>query len=300
MRVAVLGMGHMGRAVARRLLSHGYDVRVWNRTPGKAAEVVEAGAAEASSPVEAARDVEAVLMSLADDQAVLTVMGRLAELGSGPDGPIVVDMSTVSPETSRRLRDMVPGRRFLAAPIIGAPQTVFASMASSLVGGDRRLLDRLEPVWSRVFSVHWYCGEDPGSATAFKLLNNFLLMSGVAAVAEVVATAEAAALDMKLLREVLYQWPTIPPAILNRVDDVIAGEHKGWFPTRLGAKDVRLLNELAESNGLSLPIARVVERRYEQAGERGWTEADIAAVVEVVRAERRQEPGVPTAAPGRA
>ncbi len=273
---------------------------VWNRTPGRAAEVTGAGAAEASSPAEAARGAEAVLMSLADDRAVLDVMEGLTGLDADPDGPIVVDMSTVSPETSRRLRDMVPGRRFLAAPIIGAPQTVFASMASSLVGGDRRLLDRLEPVWSRVFSVHWYCGEDPGSATAFKLLNNFLLMSGVAAVAEVVATAEAAALDMKLLREVLYQWPTIPPAILNRVDDVIAGEHKGWFPTRLGAKDVRLLNELAESNGLSLPIARVVERRYEQAGERGWTEADIAAVVEVVRAERRQEPGVPTAAPGRA
>ncbi|WP_424533293.1 NAD(P)-dependent oxidoreductase [Sphaerisporangium viridialbum] len=300
MRIAVLGMGHMGRAVAGRLLAQGYDVAVWNRTPGRAAEVTGAGAAEASSPAEAARGAEAVLMSLADDRAVLDVMEGLTGLDADPDGPIVVDMSTVSPETSRRLRDMVPGRRFLAAPIIGAPQTVFANMASSLVGGDRRLLDRLEPVWSRVFSVHWYCGEDPGSATAFKLLNNFLLMSGVAAVAEVVATAEAAALDMKLLREVLYQWPTIPPAILNRVDDVIAGEHKGWFPTRLGAKDVRLLNELAESNGLSLPIARVVERRYEQAGERGWTEADIAAVVEVVRAERRQEPGVPTAAPGRA
>ncbi|WP_405150108.1 NAD(P)-dependent oxidoreductase [Sphaerisporangium sp. NBC_01403] len=300
MRIAVLGMGHMGRAVAGRLLAQGYDVAVWNRTPGRAAEVTGAGAAEASSPAEAARGAEAVLMSLADDRAVLDVMEGLTGLDADPDGPIVVDMSTVSPETSRRLRDMVPGRRFLAAPIIGAPQTVFASMASSLVGGDRRLLDRLEPVWSRVFSVHWYCGEDPGSATAFKLLNNFLLMSGVAALAEVVAAAEAAALDMKLLREVLYQWPTIPPAILNRVDDVIAGEHKGWFPTRLGAKDVRLLNELAESNGLSLPIARVVERRYEQAGERGWTEADIAAVVEVVRAERRQEPGVPTAAPGRA
>ncbi|MEV7969390.1 NAD(P)-dependent oxidoreductase [Sphaerisporangium sp. NPDC088356] len=300
MRIAVLGMGHMGRAVAARLLAQGYEVAVWNRTPGRAAEVAGAGAVEASSPAEAARGAEAVLMSLTDDHAVLDVMERLTGLGSDADGPIVVDMSTVSPETSRRLQRMAPARRFLSAPIIGAPQTVFANKASSLVGGDRRLADRLEPTWSRVFSNHWYCGEDPGSASAFKLLNNFLLMSGVAAVAEVVAAAEAAALDMKLLREVLNQWPTIPLAIVNRVDDMIAGDHKGWFSTRLGAKDVRLLNEVAESTGLSLPIARLVERRYQEAGERGWSEADIAAVVEVIRAERRPEKGVTGGAPGRA
>ncbi|MEV7966945.1 NAD(P)-dependent oxidoreductase [Sphaerisporangium sp. NPDC088356] len=288
MRVAVLGMGHMGRAVARRLLSHGYDVRVWNRTPGKAAEVVEAGAVEASSPVEAARGVEAVLLSLADDQAVLDVMDRLAELGPDPDGPTVVDMSTVSPETSRKLRDLAPGRRFVASPIIGAPQAVLDGMASGLQGGDRRLVDRLEPIWSRIFSVYWYCGEDPGSASAFKLLNNYLLMSGVAVVAEAVGTAEAAGLDKKLLRELLHRWPTVAPGLRNRLDDILFGDHQAWFATRLGAKDVRLFNELAESAGLSPPIARLVERRYEEAAERGWSEADITAIVELVRAERRE------------
>jgi 3-hydroxyisobutyrate dehydrogenase-like beta-hydroxyacid dehydrogenase len=286
MRVAVLGMGNMGRALARRLLTHGYDVRIWNRTPGKAAEVVEAGAVEASSPAEAARGVEAALMALADDQAVLEVMGRLVDLGSDPDAPIVVDMSTVSPETSRRLLDMAPGRRFVAAPIIGAPQTVLEGMASGLLGGERRLADRLEPIWSRIFCVHWYCGEDPGSATSFKLLNNYLLMSGIAVVAEAVVTAEAAGLDRTLLRELLHRWPTVPPGLRNRIDDIISGHHHGWFATRLGAKDVRLLNHVAESHGLSLPIARLVERRYEEAAGRSWSEADITAIVELVRAER--------------
>ncbi|MEU8269421.1 NAD(P)-dependent oxidoreductase [Sphaerisporangium sp. NPDC049002] len=287
MRVAVLGTGHMGRAVARRLLSHGYDVRVWNRTPGRAAEVVEAGAVEASSPVEAARGVEAVLLSLADDQAVLGVMGRLAELDSDPDWPIVVDLSTVSPDTSRELRDLAPGRRFVASPILGAPQTVLDGMASGLQGGERRLVDRLEPIWPRVFSSYWYCGEDPGSASAFKLLNNYLMMSGVAVIAEAVGTAEAARLDKKLLRELLHRWPTVAPGLHDRLDDLLCGDHKGWFAARLGAKDVRLFNEVAESAGLSPPIARLVERRYEEAAERGWSEADITAIVELVRAERR-------------
>ncbi|MET8139424.1 NAD(P)-dependent oxidoreductase [Sphaerisporangium sp. NPDC005288] len=320
MRVAVLGMGNMGRAVAARLLAQGYHVTVWNRTPGRAAEVVESGAVEASSPRQAARDAEAVLMSLTDERAALEVMSALTGPGDGPpaqdtrdpgsprssgsdgsrasggasgsdgsDGSrVVVDMSTVSPEASRRLRELAPGRRFLAAPILGAPQAVLSGSAAGLVGGDRALAERLEPIWSRLFSAHWYCGADPGEASAFKLLNNYLLMAGIAVLGEVVATAEAAGLDRTLLREVLRSWPTVAPGLHNRLDDLIAGRHEGWFATSLGAKDVRLLTEVAESNGVSPPIARLVQRRYEEAASEGWRDADITAVVELLR--RRPSP----------
>ncbi|GGK95681.1 dehydrogenase [Sphaerisporangium melleum] len=302
MQIAVLGMGNMGRALACRLAAQGQQVRVWNRTPGRAGEAVAAGAVEERSPDEAARGCEAVIMSLADDEAALAVMGRLAEAasgakrsganGSGPDtagadGPVVVDMSTVAPGTSRRLAELAPGHRFVAAPIIAAPVTVAAGRASGLLGGERRLVDRLEPLWCRLFEAHWYCGEDPGRATTFKLLNNYLLMAGIALIAEVVATAEAAELDTKLLREVLDQWPTVPIAVRNRIDDIIGGEHQGWFSTRLGAKDVRHVVAAAEAGGLALPIARLVGQRYERAAELCGEGADIGAVVEVLRAERR-------------
>ncbi|WP_214413925.1 NAD(P)-dependent oxidoreductase [Sphaerisporangium fuscum] len=287
MRTAVLGMGAMGRALAGRLLAHGHEVIVWNRTPGRAAELVEAGAAEASSPAQATREAEVALMSLADDRAVLDVVERLSGPGSAA---VVADMSTVSPDTSRRLQDMIPGRRFVSAPIMGAPQAVLDGTASGLLGGDRALVDRLEPIWSTIFSAHWYCGEDPGGATAFKLLNNYLLMSGIAVVAEAVATAEAAGLDRNLLRELLFTLPTVPPGLRNRLDDILGGDHQGWFSTHLGAKDVRLFAEVAESNGLPLPIARLVQRRYQEAAGASWRDADIAAVVELVRAARTPRP----------
>ncbi|GII85757.1 tartronate semialdehyde reductase [Sphaerisporangium siamense] len=291
MQIAVLGMGNMGRAVARRLIDHGTEITVWNRTPGKAAELVQAGATEASTPAEAAKSADAVLMSLADDRAVLDVAGRLADATQAGDGaPVLVDMSTVSPQTSRLLRDAEPGRGFVAAPIIGAPQTIAHGRATALVAGERRLVDRLEPALSQIFHAHTYCGEDPGAATTFKLLNNYLLISAMAVVAEVVAAAEAAGLDTELLRGELHQWPTVPPAILNRIDDTVGGDHHGWFSTRLGAKDVRLVAEVAESNGLTLPIARLVEKRFEEAARHTSAEADIAAVVELVRAERGPHP----------
>ncbi|MFI6801310.1 NAD(P)-dependent oxidoreductase [Streptosporangium canum] len=322
MRVAVLGMGSMGRAVALRLLGRGHAVRVWNRTPGKASEVIDAGAAEASSPAEAARDADAVLMSLADDRAVREVMARLAEPGSGPGSgsgsesgsgpgsesgsgsglgsdsdagsgpgsesgaPVVADMSTVSPDTSRALAGLAPGGRFVAAPIIGGPQAVVDGQAMGLLGGERGLVDRLGPVWQDLFAVQWYCGDDPGSALTYKLLNNYLLMSGVAVVAEAVAAGQAAGLDEAMLKDFLLRWPTVAPALHNRLDDIIHGDHRGWFATRLGAKDVRLIAEVAESKGLRLPIARLVEQRYEEAAGHGWSDSDITAVVELLR-ERR-------------
>ncbi|MET8334187.1 NAD(P)-dependent oxidoreductase [Streptosporangium canum] len=310
MRVSVLGMGNMGRAAALRLLGRGHAVRVWNRTPGKASEVIDAGAAEASSPAEAARDADAVLMSLADDRAVREVMARLAESGSGPGSgsgsgsgpgsgsgsgsgpgsvsgaPVVADMSTVSPDTSRALAGLAPGGRFVAAPIIGGPQTVVDGQAMGLLGGERGLVDRLGPVWQDLFAVQWYCGDDPGSALTYKLLNNYLLMSGVAIVAEAVAAGQAAGLDEAMLKDFLLRWPTVAPALHNRLDDILHGDHRGWFATRLGAKDVRLIAEVAESKGLRLPIARLVEQRYEEAAGHGWNDSDITAVVELLR-ERR-------------
>ncbi|MFJ2032709.1 NAD(P)-dependent oxidoreductase [Streptosporangium sp. NPDC087985] len=286
MRVSVLGMGSMGRAMALRLLERGHVVRVWNRTPGKASEVIDAGAVEAPSPAEAARDADAVLMSLADDQAVRDVAARLSDLGSDPGGPVVADMSTVSPDTSRALVGLVPGGRSVAAPVLGGPQAVLSGQATGLLGGERGLVDRLEPVWSDLFTVHRYCGDDPGNALTFKLLNNYLLMAGVAVVAEVVATGQAAGLDEAVLRDLLFQWPTVAPGLHNRLDDILHGDHRGWFATRLGAKDVRLTAEVAESKGLELPIARLIEQRYEEAAEHGWNDSDVTAVVELLRGQR--------------
>lgn len=285
MRVAVLGMGRMGRALARRLLMRGHTVKVWNRTPGRAAEVVAAGAVEASSPVDAARGTEGVLMSLADDRASRDVMAQLAGLGAD-ETPVVADASTVSPVTSRELWQAAPGHRFVTAPIVGGPLAVVEGEAMGLLGGEREHVRRLDPLWRDIFAVQRYCGADPGSALTFKLLNNYLLMAGLAVVAEVVATGQAAELDESRLRDLLLQWPTVAPALHNRLDDVIGGDHQGWFTTRLGAKDVRLAVELGESLGLDLRIARLVQRRYEEAAEHGWADADIGAIVELVR-ERR-------------
>jgi 3-hydroxyisobutyrate dehydrogenase-like beta-hydroxyacid dehydrogenase len=144
MDVAVLGMGQMGRALAGRLLTCGHRVRIWNRTKGKAGQLISAGAEEAHTIAEAVAGVDVALTMLANDDAVVAV--ALGELRSsiGP-AAIYVNCSTVSPALSATLADAFADR-FLAVPVVGGPVAVSAGQAVLLAGGDAGLIDRLGPI----------------------------------------------------------------------------------------------------------------------------------------------------------
>jgi len=283
MRVAVLGMGRMGKSVAVRLLDGNHEVVVWNRTAGRAGEALKAGAAEASSPAEAAEGTEAVLVSLANDDAVLNVV--LGDDGVGPHlgGAVLVDLSTVAPTTSRRLREGVAPAEMVAAPILGGPTAVRSGAATYLVAGDDKVIERLQPVFAALSEKRKHIGADVGAATTAKLLSNYLLMSSIATMAEAVATGQALGMGNDLLRELFGPNPTVSPAQAQRLDDLLEGDHQGWFAARLGAKDVRLARQLAEEGGLSLPVAAVIEGRYDALDGLGLGDADIAAVIELLR-----------------
>jgi 3-hydroxyisobutyrate dehydrogenase-like beta-hydroxyacid dehydrogenase len=203
-----------------------------------------------------------------------------AGLGDG----VLLDASTVSPETTAELADAVGGR-LLASPILGSPAAVVSGEAGYLIGGSRELYDRLSPAYDVLAEPRRrvYVGEDAKVATTLKLLSNYLLMAGIAALAETVATAQAFGLPDELIRDYFGQLPLVAPALRNRLDDIVSGDHDGWFSTTLGAKDVRLAEDLARSHGVPLPIADAVRRRFEEAAAQGWADADIGAVVELLR-----------------
>jgi len=287
MRLAVVGMGRMGHALAERLLGGGHELAVWNRTPHKADDLVANGAREAPTPASAAEGAEATFTSLADDAAVRTVVSGPDGVAAGLGDGVLIDMSTVSPDTTAYLADAVGGR-LLASPILGSPMAVASGEAAYLIAGPHELHDRLAPAYDVLAEAgrRVYVGEDATVATTLKLLSNYLLMSGIAALAETVATAQAVGLPDQLIRDYLGQVPLVAPALLNRLDDIVSGDHDGWFSTTLGAKDVRLAEDLARSHGVVLPLADAVRRRFEEAAAQGWADADIGAVVELLRQHR--------------
>jgi 3-hydroxyisobutyrate dehydrogenase len=280
MDVTVLGMGRMGRAIAGRLLDGGHRVTVWNRSPGKAGEVVAGGGREVRDVGEAVGGAEVAITMLADDAAVRAV--ALGELRSAIGvGTVYVDSSTVSPECSAELADAFGGR-FVAMPVIGSPAAVSAGQAVLLAGGDADVVERLEPVMTAVSgSIRRY--DSSSHALAAKLATNLMLLSEVVALAESFAVGRAGGLRDDELRDLLATSPVVPAGVRNRFEDVLTGPRDNWWSTALGAKDAGLAVDIARRAHVDLPAAGAVRRRFEEAASSGLRDADIAAVAELYR-----------------
>ena len=279
MDIAVLGMGRMGRALAGRLLEGGHRVAVWNRSKGKAAEIVSAGGREADSVADAVQGVDVVITMLANDDAVRDVaLGKLRS--SIADRTIYVDCSTVSPKLSGELAGAFPGR-FLVLPVLGSPLAVRAGQATYLAGGNGRLVDRLAPVLSSLSNTVRRYDTAPLALTA-KLATNLLLLSEVVALAESFAVGRSGGLTDDQLRELMSSNPLVA-GLKNRFEGVLTGSQDGWWTTVLGAKDAGLAIDISRGADVDLPVAQVVQQLYDKAAASGLDDADIAAVTELYR-----------------
>jgi 3-hydroxyisobutyrate dehydrogenase-like beta-hydroxyacid dehydrogenase len=280
MDVAVLGMGRMGRALAARLLEGGHRVAVWNRSKGKAGEVVSAGAREAQSVANAVDGVDVAVTMLANDDAVRAVAFGDLRSSIGAKS-IYVDCSTVSPKLSGELAEAFPAR-FLAMPVVGSPVAVRAGQAVFLAGGNAGIVDHLQPVLSSLSDTVRRYDTAPLAITA-KLATNLLLLSEVVALAESFAVGRSGGLSDDQLRDLLGTSPVVAPGLKNRFEDVLTGSQEGWWTTVLGAKDAGLALDIARGADVELPGAQVVQRLYEKAASSGLDDADIAAVTKLYR-----------------
>ncbi len=280
MDVAVLGMGRMGRALAGRLREGGHRVAVWNRSKGKAGEVVSAGAREAHSITDAVDGVDVALTMLANDDAVRAVaLGALRS--SIAAKTIYIDCSTVSPKLSSELSGAFPAR-FLAMPVVGNPAAVRAGRAVFLAGGNAGVVDHLQPVLSSLSETIRRYDTAPLAITA-KLATNMLLLSEVVALAESFAVGRSGGLTDDQLRDLLGTSPLVAPGLKNRFEDLLTGSQQGWWTTVLGAKDAGLALDIAHKANVELPAAQVVQQLYDKAAATGLDDADIATVTELYR-----------------
>jgi 3-hydroxyisobutyrate dehydrogenase-like beta-hydroxyacid dehydrogenase len=281
MRVTVIGMGGMGRAFATRALERGHHVTVWNRSPGRAETVVAQGAVEA--PLErAVGDADVVLLVLSDDDAVLEVCERdggvLASLGSST---VLANVSTVSPDTVRHLAAVGPADRVLDAPVMGAPENVAAGHCRFFVGGPLAAVTSCDPLWTDLGVGYTHCGP-VGMAAIMKLISNLLLITGVASLAEAIATARSHGISDELLQNVFGESPVISPTSAIRLGSVIDPGHPGWFSPTLARKDVRLAVGLAQQAGLPVRVGPAADALLTTVVESGEEWPDFSAVIEAL------------------
>jgi 3-hydroxyisobutyrate dehydrogenase-like beta-hydroxyacid dehydrogenase len=279
-RIAIVGTGSMGEAFASRALEKGHYVVVWNRTPDRCGPVVAAGAHQAPSPGEAAAEADAVLVVLADDAAVLDVcLGTTGVLASLEPSAVFANISTVAPTTVRRLVDAGPVDRVLDSPVMGSPEMIAAGFGSFLIGGSLSAIAAVEPLWTDLGSGYTHCGPS-GSGATMKIVQNMLLITGVAALAEGIATARENGLPEELIRNVMAGSGVVSAASKVRLASLLDDAHPGWFSPVLARKDIRLAIDLASQVGVPARCGPAAESLLTTVIDEGKAWPDFAAVIE--------------------
>src|SRR2546422_11110994 len=254
-RLGFIGIGNMGSRMAKRLLEHGYQLKAHNRSREDAEALVKYGATVADGIAEIASEADVILSSLTNDDAVKSVYtdadGVFAQVRRGS---AIIEMSTVSPATSRQLYDLSrkTGVKFLDSPVSGSTPAAEEGTLTLFCGGDEELFQAAQPIFSSIAKQYFYLGGS-GSGTAMKLVANTLLGVGMQAIAESIALGQKEGLDRHRLFEVLSHTAVIAPAHLGKLPRADARDYSPQFAMRLMNKDFRLVLETAAAAKVPMP-----------------------------------------------
>jgi 3-hydroxyisobutyrate dehydrogenase-like beta-hydroxyacid dehydrogenase len=280
--IGFIGLGNMGQPMAVNLLKAGYAVRVWNRSPARAAPLAAQGALCVFRLEEVAEPGALLVSSLANDRVLEEVVGANHELlrRLGPGG-IHVSTSTVAPETSRRLAEghKRHGVTYLAAPVLGRPDAAAAAKLWIFLSGQSEAKERAQPVLRALGQGVFDLGEDPGAANVVKLACNFLLASAIEAMAEAFTLAEKNGIERRRLADLLAQTVFDCPAYRNYGRQIAEQRYEpALFKLSLGLKDVSLVLQTAASSLVPLPLASLLHDHLLAAAAKGRGDLDWTAL----------------------
>jgi 3-hydroxyisobutyrate dehydrogenase-like beta-hydroxyacid dehydrogenase len=257
-----IGLGNMGSRIAQRLLDHGYPLVAYDRNSGKAEAVVAKRGFAAKNILELARTADVILSCLTNDEAVHSVYAGTAGVFAGArPGTVVLEMSTISPESSRELHRLgsQSGIEVLDVAISGSTPAAEQGTVTLLAGGNQDLFDAAEPIFQSIAKQYFLLG-GPGSGTAMKLVVNALLGIGMQAIAEAVVLGEKTGLDRQRLLEVLSKTAVIAPAHLGKLARVAINDYTPQFPLRLMNKDFQLILKEAAETHIPMPVTEAAFR----------------------------------------
>jgi 3-hydroxyisobutyrate dehydrogenase-like beta-hydroxyacid dehydrogenase len=284
MHLAWIGLGAIGTPMALNLLKAGYGLTVHNRTSSRCQTLQSAGAVVAASPADAARRADTLLLCVSDDAAAQEVLlgpadaSQAAVAGLRP-GSLVIDCSTISPATSRRLAAALAERniRYLDAPVTGGTEGAKAGTLSVLVGGALDDLERARPLLEVMGSRITHFGP-VGAGQEAKAVNQVLVAGSYAAVAEALQLAERLGLDRHQVVEALKGGAAGSWALEHRSSQMINDHYPLGFKLALHRKDLAIALEAAAAEALELPVSQLVAAMEDALLERGHGDLDVSAL----------------------
>jgi 3-hydroxyisobutyrate dehydrogenase-like beta-hydroxyacid dehydrogenase len=253
--LGLIGIGYMGRPIARRLLQAGFALKAYDRTRSKAEELARYGGMVADDIAGVAYSSNVLLSCLSNDDAVLAVhLGPGGTLSNLRPGSLVIEMSTVSPETARRIAEQGSSRSIAVLDVTISGSTPAAEEGALVLfgGGDRSRFQAAESIFRAIARSYFYMGPN-GSGATTKLVVNALLGIGMQAIAEAVALGEKSGLERNGLLHVLSQTAVVAPAHVGKLQRAIDQDYSPQFPLRLMDKDFGLILRLAAAVGARMP-----------------------------------------------
>ncbi|HKG42931.1 MAG TPA: NAD(P)-dependent oxidoreductase [Gaiellaceae bacterium] len=284
----MIGLGNMGTAFAERLLQAGYPLQLYNRTAEKAEPLVAQGARSLDTAADLASAVDVVLTSLADDGAFEAVAAEA--VAAARPGTTLVDLSTVSPAASARVASLAEAASvdYLRAPVSGNPTVVRAGNLSLIVSGPREALERVEDVIRVIGPTVHHVG-DGEQARVVKLAINLMIAGLAQLISEALVLGEAAGVSRAALLEVMGSSAVGAPFVKYKTDPLLRDDYSATFTTALMEKDIDLVLDAAEQEGVLLPLARELKSLLRETVEAGYAEDDFIALFAHLRAGSREE-----------
>jgi 3-hydroxyisobutyrate dehydrogenase-like beta-hydroxyacid dehydrogenase len=284
-RVAFIGLGRMGHGMAGRYLDAGFTVTVWNRSRAKAEDLIARGAQWATSPEDAAIDSDAVVTMVADDEASREVwLGTDGAAATMKAGTLAIECSTVSYSHALQLSREFHARGliYLDCPVTGLPDAAASGKLTLLVGANAADLDKARPFLAPLSTTIRHFGE-VGTGTVYKLINNLMGAIQIAGIAEGLAIAEQAGLDIRLVLEAIESGVAASPQVVRHSKRMAARHFDGaTFTASLRHKDAAYAVALAESLLAEAPLmGRAAVGAYERAKSVA-PDDDEARMIEIV------------------
>ncbi|MGD8230295.1 MAG: 2-hydroxy-3-oxopropionate reductase, partial [Desulfobacteraceae bacterium] len=290
-KIAFIGLGIMGRPMSKNLLKAGYQLKVHDLNPDAVNELVGVGAQEALSPKEASEVADVVITMLPEDPDVEQVVtGRDGALEGMREGAILVDMSTISPTTARRIAEQLAehGLEMLDAPVSGGDVGAKEASLSVMVGGKREVFERVLPVFQKMGKNINYIG-DHGAGQVAKACNQIIVALTIEAVAEALIFAKKSGVDPEKVREALLGGFAHSRVLELHGKRMLERNFKPGGKVRSHKKDIEIVISVAKELGIYLPGTALISHLWNAVAAQGGLDWDHSSVVKVLEVMSKTE-----------
>ena len=284
MKLGFIGLGAMGKPMAKRLAEASYQLSVYDVDDGAVAELAGFGARGCASPQEVAGQAEIIFMSLPNSAIVgHVVAGDEGVLAGAKEGAVIIDLSSVDPDCTRRLADQAAqkGIDYMDAPVSGGVSGAAAGTLTIMLGAKDDSVERVLPVLNQLGKKIVHVG-DVGAGDAVKIVNNLLLGANMAALAEALVLGKKLGLEAETMAEIIGQGSGKSYVLDAKMQNfIMKGNFKPGFAVDLQYKDLGLAMDAAQKTKMPLPMTSQAIQLFEMARAKGYGNEDMSSVIKV-------------------